>query len=275
MAFANQSIKKELIVKKFSLPALSLLFAAGSADAALLSRANGTMVYDDVANLTWVADTNLFKTLAASNPNLVAQTIAAVPVVHDTPNSLDTPANSGNYNVTTADFDAASGRMTWFGAQSWASGLSYGGFDDWRVPTAQPGVIGSGCQGTGFGCQSSEYGTWFASVGGVPGNYLIDTPLFPGSSTIVPGTHNAYFNLFTNINSENLDFQTSLEVLTFPSSSYAYGIDGYQSSGSKTIKSSVFLVRTGDVAAVPVPAAVWLFGSAFAAFAGFGRRKAC
>lgn len=283
---------KTLNLKKTALSTLALLLAAGSADAALLSRANGTMVYDDIANLTWIADTNLFKTLAASNPNLVAQTVAAVPVVHDTPNSLDTPANSGNRNITAADFDAASGRMTWFGAQSWASGLSYGGFDDWRVPTAQPGIVGTGCQGIGYTCQNSEMGTWFASVGGVPGSYLIDRPAFPGSPTIIPGTHNAYFNLFSNFSGYgnysdgyNLSFWTSSQgseqqggstsIATLAQLAYVYSLDGSQGNVSKNLTTTVYLVRTGDVAAVPVPAAVWLFGTAMAALAGFGRRKAC
>ena len=40
------------------------------AQASLLARAGG-MVYDDVNNITWAADANLFKTQAAGNVNLV------------------------------------------------------------------------------------------------------------------------------------------------------------------------------------------------------------
>ena len=52
--------------------------------------ANGpNMVYDNVNNITWAADANLFKTQAENNPNLVSQIIAAsAGVIHDTPNDF-------------------------------------------------------------------------------------------------------------------------------------------------------------------------------------------
>jgi len=47
----------------------------GTSQASLVARAGG-MVYDNVNNITWAADANLFKTQAASNPNLVNEIIA-------------------------------------------------------------------------------------------------------------------------------------------------------------------------------------------------------
>ena len=43
-----------------------LLLACGSADATLLSRSGGLAYYDDVLNITWVADANLSQTFGQS-----------------------------------------------------------------------------------------------------------------------------------------------------------------------------------------------------------------
>lgn len=53
------------------------------------------MIYDDVLDVTWLQDANYAKT-------------------------------SGYH---------ADGQMTWDAATAWAAGLSFGGFDDWRLPT--------------------------------------------------------------------------------------------------------------------------------------------
>jgi len=58
----------------------------------------GGMLYDDVLNVTWLQDANYAKT---------------------------------------SGYDA-DGAMTWNAAKSWAAGLIYGGFSDWRLPTAKP-----------------------------------------------------------------------------------------------------------------------------------------
>lgn len=79
------------------------------AQAALESRAGGTMVYDTEKDLTWVVDANLFKTLADMSGNTVAyvQDIidANLGVVFDTPNPYD--GNDGIYNLTASDFDTS------------------------------------------------------------------------------------------------------------------------------------------------------------------------
>ena len=100
----------------------------GTSQASLVARAGG-MVYDNVNNITWAADANLFKTQAASNPNLVNEIIAGNGgVIHDTPNYYDTQVGSGIYNlIRYADFNTDTGRMTWFGAQAWANNLTLGG----------------------------------------------------------------------------------------------------------------------------------------------------
>ena len=68
---------------------LALLASAvvnGTAQASLVARGTD-MVYDDVNNITWASDANLFATQAASNSNLVSEIIAGNGgVIYDTPN---------------------------------------------------------------------------------------------------------------------------------------------------------------------------------------------
>jgi hypothetical protein len=67
----------------------------GNAQAALFDRGGG-LLYDDVLNVTWLADANYAKT---------------------------------------SGYDA-DGMMTWAKANTWAANLVHGGYDDWRLPTA-------------------------------------------------------------------------------------------------------------------------------------------
>ena len=90
---------------------LAWLVAAGNANAALHAR-DGGMVYDDVLDVTWLADMNYAKTSGYSND----------------------------------------GRLDWTRAAQWAQDLSYGGFSDWRLPTLNPtdatcSGTGSNCTG--------------------------------------------------------------------------------------------------------------------------------
>ncbi len=96
-----------------------------SASASLIARAGGAMVYDTDRNITWLADANY---------------------------------------VRTSGYDS-DGRLTWAQALAWVDSLTFGGFDDWRLPnSAQPDVsCSSTYQGVshGFGCRQSEMGHLF------------------------------------------------------------------------------------------------------------------
>ncbi|MCX7085172.1 MAG: hypothetical protein NTY69_06490 [Methylococcales bacterium] len=61
---------------KFLLVFSLMIIGIHTSQAALIARGTD-MVYDDVNNITWAADANLFQTQAASNPNLVNEIIAA------------------------------------------------------------------------------------------------------------------------------------------------------------------------------------------------------
>ena len=76
------------------------LFLSFNATAALYDRGNG-LIYDDVLDITWLADANY---------------------------------------AQTSGYDA-DGRMDWQASFNWVDGLSLGGFSDWRLPLdAEEGV---------------------------------------------------------------------------------------------------------------------------------------
>jgi hypothetical protein len=241
--------------KKIAL-ALALLVstaATGTAQASLVARTGG-MVYDTVNDITWAADANLFKTQAASNANLVSEIIAGNGgVVYDTANYYNTPSYSGSNTLTGADFNTGTGTMTWFGAQAWANNLTLGGFTDWSLPTTIPATYGYNQTGSQMG------DLFYNELGGVAGKSIATT-------------HNANTNLFTNV--QNFVYWSGSEYEPYPINAWdfdtAYG--GYQDYNDKDLQFYAWAVRPGDVAAVPVPGAFWLFGSAMVGLMGLKRR---
>jgi len=80
-----------------------LLGDSPAADAALEARAGGTMYYDTVLDVTWMA-----------NANAIAGTTYDDAVFPD------------------------DGRVSWGNAKAWAADLVFGGYSDWRLPATLP-----------------------------------------------------------------------------------------------------------------------------------------
>lgn len=220
-----------------------------SAQAQLFDRGGG-LLYDDVLNVTWLADANYAKT---------------------------------------SGFDA-DGKMSWQNATAWVSNLSYFDsvrnttYSDWRLPDFTD-LGGAGCDygysGTdcGFNVSTSSselahlfYGD-FANKGALDsrglnqsGYGLVDDPNDPDDES-----------LFNNLQSYGYWMGRSY---TIPGAStpdtaawYLQFSTGMQNTISKGTQYYVLAVRDGDVTAmrpVPLPATAWLFGSAML---GFGFRK--
>lgn len=170
-----------------------------------------------------------------------------------------------NYSQTSG-YDS-DGLMAWSDAKSWAMGLEVDGISGWRLPdTLQPdpscsSQSSAGVSG-GFYCTGSDMGNLFYNVlGGVP-----HTKIF--------NTHNDNYYLFENIQSDI--YWLAQELTSDPD--FAYYFSTYSGSqGAYLYKSDDFYawaVHDGDVGAVPIPSAVWLFGSGLIGLIGIARRKA-
>lgn len=229
---------------------LSIFYGAAT-EATLLNRGNG-LIYDDVKDITWSADANLFKTQATSNPNLVTEIINANSgVIHDTANDLDTVAGSGVYSLTTTDFDVTKGNMTWWGAMAWVKNLSLGGIGGWSLPATTP----------------PNYG--YSQADSLMGN-LFYNGLGGEAGTSITAVHNTTYDLFINIQDDvywsSTEFENTPDI-TDPAwvQAWAFGVvngsqDFYWKNDS--FKYYGWAMHIGDVAvltAVPLPGTVWLF----------------
>jgi hypothetical protein len=172
----------------------------------------GGLVYDNDRNVTWLFDMNYAKT---------------------------------------SGFDA-DGLMTWYVAAAWVDSLTYGGFSDWRLPTASLKPDGSGpCIGVSFvNCADGELAHLFFNELGVT----------PGTSTLTANP--AKLALFANV-LPTAGYWTGYAVgnPTF----FSTQVQGDLPSRGPirfTNGLPVVVVRDGDVSPVPEPtgAAMMLLG---------------
>jgi len=217
--------------------AVSTIILSTSANSALLERLGGLAVYDDVADLTWLADANY---------------------------------------AQTSGYDA-DGQMTWQAANDWATQLTVGGVGGWRLPdTIDVGNNGATYtnlyQGVDYGYNittQSELSNMFYNVLGNTSYY--DTS---GVATGCTAPNYCLTNTgpFSNVQSNGTWSGTEFAVNTNNAWLFFF-IDGSQVSSNKNNSFSAWAVQSGDVSTVPVPAAVWLFGSGLLGLVGVARRK--
>jgi hypothetical protein len=149
---------------------LVLALLASTSRAALVDVGNG-LINHPAANLTWVADANLFLTMATADSTLVSKVVIAW-----TDGAIPTLAGDGSiHTISAADFDATTGKMNWYGARAWINYLNvthYKGYSDWRLPeVGTAGLLGGGClvcvPADGFAVDSSEWWRlFFEELGG-------------------------------------------------------------------------------------------------------------
>ncbi len=193
------------------------LILSTSVNAALVKRLGGLAVYDDAANLTWLADANY-----------------------------------------------ARSKMTWADANSWATSLNIAGVTGWRLPdtkqfdTSCSNQIGS--VSYGYNCTGSEMGNLFYNVLGGNKYQSITT------------THNANYALFNNVQSGNY-WSATKKTLDINDAWLFLTNYGAQLSNNKNSHFYAWAVQSGDVSAVPVPAAGWLLGSGLICLIGLAKCK--
>lgn len=212
-------------MKKFvsSLVACSA-FAGGIAQAQLADSGNGLINFP-ATNMTWEADGDLFKTMAAANPNLVNDILTEW---GNLPLPFGHTLRAVAVNSDPADFYPVQGTMTYYGAIAWIHYLNvthHKGYSDWRLadigPSISPGICGGACYPSGGG----EWLPLFFELGGV-------------SRTPLQTTHNSNYNLFTTVTGGFSENVAGDLVNTFAS-------DGGQNRNYITIDTKAWPVRTG------------------------------
>ena len=169
-------------------------------------------------------------------------------MVYDDVNNITWAADANLAKTSGYDAD---GLMNWADAVAWADQLTLGGYTDWSLPTTVPAVSGYNQTGSQMG------NLFYTQLGGVADNSIATT--------------NGNYNLFTNVQSSV--YWSGSEYAPFPG--YAWVFFTYNGSQDLINKDGQFYawaVRPGDVAAVPVPGAFWLFGSGLVALTGLKRR---
>ena len=199
------------------------------------------LIYDDVLDITWLQDANY---------------------------------------AQTSGYDG-DGRMYWYQANAWADQLSYGGYDDWRLPSANlmnptnPCYAYDGSCDRGYNNTAGELGHMFYNNLGNLG--LRDAS---GNTQSAYGVTNISFTdgnsgaSVSIVNLQNYAYWLGEEYA--PKTNFAWVFDaiiGPQNGHDKVNSHYSWAVRDGDVSSVPVPAAAWLFGSALLGLAGVKRRN--
>ena len=198
--------------------------------------------YDSALNITWLADANY------------AQTSGRVP----------------------------NGGMGWADTSAWVAGLNFNGISGWRLPTVTdtgtPGcgsfVSSGGDCGYNVSTATSEMAhMFFVTLG--------DLSKVSPSGTLQPGWGLSNTGPFANLakiaNNGYNQYWTATDMPGVYAPFYFDFQEGLQST-SQDASYGLFAwaVHAGDVGAtvVPVPAAVWLFGSGLLGLIGMARRKA-
>ena len=158
-------------------------------------------------------------------------------LIYDSSLNITWLAHANYYTVTEG---GEAGAITWSSAMVWADGLTYGGFNDWRLPTTL--IPDPSCSG-GFGhnCTGSEMGHLFYEVlGGVA-----------GTSILVE--HNDNFSLFSNFQHGNYwsgtEFQSNNMIAAWV---FGFG-SGFQHAGGKGDNLLYALAGRDGVVAAPIP----------------------
>ena len=144
------------------------------------------------------------------------------------------------------------GRLSHWSANAWADQLEYGGYDDWRLPSAGNPPT------NGVNLTTGELGHMFYNnLGNTAGHSILNNVSFiyatPGGGTV------SFLNVQLGAH--------WLGEMYAPNYKYFWAFNtgtGSQTYLNRSYSYYSWAVRDGDVSSVPVPTAAWLFGSALA-----------
>lgn len=220
--------------KRMLAAGLALGLNAMTAQAALFDRGGG-LLYDDVLKVTWLQDANYAKT--------------------------------SGYDVD--------GLMDLVSAKTWVDNLVYGGYSDWRLAGNKPvnGVSfnfnysSNGSTDVGYNIISVNaelsymYYVNLGLVGSVSPSGVFQTSTYPYPPSLVN-------------NLQPYAYWSGSEPTSNPNNAWMFHFwGGNQNDWNPRVNTYYsWAVRDGDVAAVPVPGAVWLFGTGLVGLLGLKRR---
>lgn len=193
------------------------------------------LIYDDVLNVTWLQDANYAKT---------------------------------------SGYDA-DGQMTWNDAQTWVSGLTYGGYSDWRLSDVNPVNTVLSYDGTsdvGYNITSVNSELAYMFYVNLGNSALYDTAGNPTGGCSTPATCLTNTGLFNNL--QSFVYWSGVELASDAAKAWSFNNqEGLQNFDSKGAQFFAWAVRSGDITPVPVPAAIWLFVSGFVGLFGFRQQQ--
>ena len=197
-------------------------------------------------------------------------------------------------DITWAADANINGQANWDNQMAWAAGLTLGGVSGWRLPTVSP-IDGSTFNTSWSNNATTDFGSAPTTTDGTDGGWrdVSNTPVSemghmyyvtlgnlgwctpddadPSSCVIQNGFGLSNTGPFSDVQSTS--YWSGTEIF----SNGAWGFffpSGSQFIGGKNFNVYAWAVRSGDVpAVVPVPAAMWLFGSGLMGLLGVARRK--
>ena len=158
------------------------------------------------------------------------------------------------------------GQSSWTVAQEQIvilNSQNYLGFNDWRLPTTplQDPACSSSDGTNGFGCTGSEMGhLFYEELGGSAGSSILNVS-------------NSQLTLFTDVQPGYYWSSTLSPIFPGPFT-FVFGSGAQDASNNYDSPYYSWLVRSGDVNAVPVPASALLFASGLLALGVRMTRKA-
>lgn len=196
------------------------LVLSTSVNAAFIERLGGQAYFDTDLNITWLADTNY---------------------------------------ALTSGYDA-DGRMTFLEALGFVEQLEFGGYGNWRLPTATT----INCESVS--CIDASTGEIFENVSGeLAYQYHVNLG-GDNDAQLLSAAHNENYDLFIWHDTNFYPFFWTSTPSDYYGEGYQLAVDfmyGNIASGEITNPGVVWAVADGDVfvSSVPIPAALWLLGS--------------
>jgi len=172
-----------------------------------------------------------------------------------------------------ADANYAGVYMGWNAAMAWAEDLDVAGVTGWRLPETSRFDPDCDYHQTSFNTNpncTGEMGNLYYNVLGNTAGTITNTGPFENLTQYNNDGSHRYLYMYT---SEEVQDGSALPELWYPEAIAFYITSGLQSAESKGGAPRTWAVHSGDVSAVPIPPAVWLFGSGLIGLIGFSRRK--